>query len=61
MLKSLEAIKLNEKNISFLDMFQYQVDETGQLRLCMVSKDDHPTADIQQVNEQWPSHCVPSK
>jgi hypothetical protein len=61
MLKSLESIKLNEKNISFLDMFQYQVDETGQLRLSMLSKDDHPTADVQPVKEQWPSHCVPSE
>ena len=44
--KAFEAIKLTEETMSFLDVFQYQVDASGQLRLVMVSKDVHPVEPI---------------
>lgn len=61
MIKSLEAIKMTEDKLSFLDLFQYQVDSSGQLRLVMVNKDLHTTPDGQPVGDIWPSHCVPSE
>lgn len=60
MIKALEAIKLTEETMSFLDVFQYQVDASGQLRLVMVSKDVHSTPDVHPVVDKWPSHCEPT-
>jgi hypothetical protein len=61
MFKALEAIKQTEGNLSFLDMFQYQVDSTGQLRLSMISKDPHTSPDAQPVGDIFPSHCLPTE
>lgn len=61
MLKAFEAIKLTEEHMSFLDLFQYQVDSSGQLQLVMVNKDIHTTPDIHPAGDNWPSHCVPSE
>lgn len=61
MFKAFEAIKITEDNLSFLDMFQYQVDDTGQLRLSMVSQDLHSTPVVERVADEWPSDCVPTE
>lgn len=55
--KAFEAIKLTEETMSFLDVFQYQVDASGQLRLVMVSKDVHATPDVHPVEDKQHSHC----
>lgn len=58
MIKALEEINKVENSVSFLDLFQYQVDTDGQLRLQLVKTACLSTTAVHPVSDIWPSHCA---
>lgn len=55
MITALNEIKAVEQSTSVLDLFQYQIDETGQLRLLQVRVGQQSVQDDKQAQEETPA------
>lgn len=54
MITALNEIKAVEQSTSLLDLFQYHIDETGQLRLLQVHVGKKSIQDDKQTQEEIP-------